>query len=218
MNKELETVQAVEIESANIEVGDWGLTFTGQLTTQEWLEAVLSIQKFDGKIQWYLGDLAVYAESPTTGWGESKYDGLIEATGYEYITLSKFGQIARRFSPEWRESFMKTLADVGQHLSFSHFMEVKSLDDNFAEYWLKKAAENGWGVARLREKINIWKNGEPVEKASSGGVIPTPAQEAKSIVTWAMGLAKSEGAEAIRVQVVKNGKVLDEQVMELEVE
>lgn len=73
------------------------------------------------KIQWYLGDLAVYAESPVTGWGESKYIDLIEGTGYDYDTLKQYGVVARRFTPSFRGDFFKQ-GGTYLHLSWNHFI------------------------------------------------------------------------------------------------
>ena len=165
MSRDIEAVVNIkEIESKNVEVGEWGLNFKGQLTTEEWLDVALSIQKFDGKIQWYLGDLAVYAESDVTGWdkkkedGKSKYDDLINATGYDRKTFTDYATAARRFTPLWREEFTKD-NPLRNGLSFNHFRAVITLDDNFAGYWLDKAGNNAWGVAKLREEIRKWKEG-----------------------------------------------------------
>jgi len=158
MSSEVKVIDASEIETNRIKVEEWGLEIDGQLTKEEWLNAILAVQKYDGKLQWYLGDLAVYAESPTTGWGESKYEGLIGLTGYTPQTLTDFATVARRFPSVWRETFMQNITshDV---LSFSHFRAVTKLDDNFASYWLTKANDNAWGVAKLREEIKKWKEG-----------------------------------------------------------
>ncbi len=170
MSKEIEAViDANEIETKNVEVGEWGLTFKGQLTTDEWLDVALNIQKFDGKIQWYLGDLAVYAESDVTGWNNkkektdvSKYDKLVEATGYTNGTMRYLASVARRFPSDFREKVLSR--DNTNTLSFSHFRAVASFkEDNFAEYWLIKASENGWGQKKLQEELNK-EYGEDAEK------------------------------------------------------
>lgn len=164
MSKEIEAViRTNEIGSKNVEVGEWGLNFKGQLTTEEWLDIALSIQKFDGKIQWYLGDLAVYAESDVTGWdkkredGKSKYDDLVAATGYGKDTFKVYGSVARRFSPQFRDNTLSSLNEV--RITFSHFQSVAPLDDNFAAYWLMKANDNAWGRDKLREEIRRWREG-----------------------------------------------------------
>lgn len=213
MSKAIELFKEGEVESKNIEVGEWGLVFKGQLTPDEWYKATLAIQKFDGKIQWYLGDLAAYAESPVTGWGESKYAELMEGTGYDYQTLSKFAQTARRFSINFREQIM---VDDHQCLSFSHFYTVKGLNDEYAYYWLGKAADNAWGVAKLREEIRKWKEqGSESDEEENEDTIPTLAQRIKESWTRIKDVAQDNEAELIRIQVIKNDKVIDEELVEL---
>lgn len=210
------TEKSLQVVSDNIEVGEWGLTFTEQLSPNEWYDAVLQIQKFDGKIQWYLGDLAVYAESPVTGWGESKYNELIDGTGYDYQTLRIFASVARRFDNDKRKKILESVA-TSQHVSFSHFREVAPLDDNFAFYWLQKAAESAWGVAKLRDEIRKWKETKELPKEEKGEmeIIPSFKQRAKSAYDNMINLAREEEAELVRIQVVKNGHVIEEELVEL---
>jgi hypothetical protein len=217
--KALQVIEKTEIETKNIEVGEWGLDFKGQLSTEEWLDAVIKLQKFDGKIQWYLGDLAVYAESPTTGWGESKYSDLIDATGYSYQTLAHFAKVARRFTSNGREKVFKQLP-TSANISFSHFVEVAPLDDNFAFYWLEKAAKNGWGVSKLRDEIRKWKDEkegiiDAEEEDENEYEIPTFAQVTKEMATWAKNYAKDNSADFVRIQIIKGDKVIDEKTTEV---
>ncbi len=217
--KALQVIEKTEIETKNIEVGEWGLDFKGQLTTEEWLDAVIKLQKFDGKIQWYLGDLAVYAESPTTGWGESKYSDLIDATGYAYDSLRRYASVARRFTAKFRDEFFKR-GDTYPQISFNHFQLVAPLDDNFAFYWLEKAAKNGWGVSKLREEIRKWKDEkdgiiDAEEEDETEYEIPTFAQVTKEMATWAKNYAKDNAADFVRVQIIKGGKVIDEKTTEV---
>jgi hypothetical protein len=200
MSKEIEAQVKAEIDGGSkFEVGEWGLTFKDQLTPKDWIEAVWELQKFDGKIQWYLGDLAVYAESQVTGWGESKYDDLVNATGYEPQTMRTFASIARRFPAVWRENVLSQ--DNKITVSWTHFKAVAPLEDNFAVYWLQKAGENGWGVAKLREEIRKWREerGEITEKAEAplgytsfkevmkgffNGYVPNLSQEEYDEKSW----------------------------------
>jgi hypothetical protein len=208
MSTEIEAQVKAEIDGGSkFEVGEWGLTFKDQLTPKDWIEAVWELQKFDGKIQWYLGDLAVYAESPVTGWGESKYTDLIAATGYASQTLSNYAKLSRRFTPQWREMFIKQLP-LAVSISYSHFQEVASLEDNFAVYWLQKAANNGWGRDKLREEIRNWreergviseKEEEPIgyqsfkeyTKSFFRGFMPDISQEEYDEKTWLLEVYKT---------------------------
>jgi hypothetical protein len=174
MSKEIEAVK-IRVEDieheGKIEVNEWGLEVKEQLTTKDWLDAVLSLQKFDGKVQWYLGDLVVYAQSDLVGWdtepqdgGDSGYKKLVKATGYDYGTLRVYASVARRFSSLFRETLLSQ--DNTNTLGFHHFRMVAPLEDNFAVYWLQKASENGWGKDKLGEEIRKWKEerGEIAEK------------------------------------------------------
>jgi hypothetical protein len=202
------------IESKNVEVGEWGLNFKNQLTVEEWFNTVIALQKVDGKIQWYLGDLAVYAESITTGWGESKYKDLVKATGYDEGTLRVMANVARRFPSEFRANVLSR-DNAFERLSFHHFRAVAPLDDSYANYWLTKAAEGGWGVARLRDEIRGWANKELPSNDEDEKPL-TFAQRVKEAFTIASEVMKAQGAETIRIQVVKNGKVIDEQLVDVE--
>jgi len=210
MTKEIEVRAAPEIESKNIEVGEWGLNITGALTPEEWHKALLEVQKYDGKLQWYLGDLVVYAEA-INGFtsmqgqdGKSKYQNLIESTGYQSQTLKQYASVARRFTNEFRERIYEYTKF--KTLSFAHFQFVASLEDNFAEYWLKRAAENLWGVARLREALNKEYDKDKVEK---------------NVVQWRLDVKESlkiildSGPEIIIIRSMKNGKVVAEETVEI---
>ncbi len=163
MSKEIEAkVRVEDIEhDGKIELGEWGLEIKETLTKKDWLDAVLSLQKFNGKVQWYLGDLVAWATGDFIGWDKKNDDGddsrttyekLVDATGYDYQTLRQYASVARRFPNVWREEFLKNV-DARLHLSFSHFRVVAPLEDNFAVYWLKKAADNGWGAKKLAEVL-----------------------------------------------------------------
>lgn len=160
---EVKATQEV-VDSQHIKVGQFGITFDGAPTIREWHETVLAVQKVHGMLQFYLGDLMVYAESPVTGWGQSKYEELIATTQYDYPTLRNYASLARRFSVGFREEIMSPRGDI----SFSHFKEVWSLDDVPAKYYLEQSRDQRWTVAKLREEVAKFKN---------RGVLPEPEEE-----------------------------------------
>lgn len=175
-------VEDIEHEG-RIEMGEWGLTIKQELTFKDWLDAVIGLQKFDGKIQWYLGDLAVFAEADIRGWdtkdkkdkdSKSKYEKLVESTGYEVQTMRTFASVARRFPEQFRINVLSQ--DNTSTLSWSHFKAVAPLDDNFAVYFLIKASEQGWGKDKLRDEIRKWK----IER----GEIDEPREEPVSFRTF----------------------------------
>lgn len=151
----------VALGSAHIKATPYAIEFEGSPSIEEWYNAVQSVQKVHGMCQFYLGDLVVYAESPVTGWGESKYQELMDATGYEYMTLAQFSRVARRFDKDFREEVLKDLyahTNVS-NLGFQHWQVVASLEDEQAKYFLEMCRDGGWSVAKLREEITLYKNG-----------------------------------------------------------
>lgn len=160
MSKEIEAIEVQEglIESDSIKVSPYGITFKGAPTIEEWHKAVLGIEKVHGMLQFYLGDLAVYAESPVTGWGESKYADLIAATGYEYDSIKRYAGIARRFPISFRRSIMGEQGDTYPHVSFGHFSIVAPLGDIPAKHFLEMVRDGKWTVARLRDEVRKYKD------------------------------------------------------------
>ncbi len=85
---------------------------------------------------------------------KSKYDDLVESTGYDEGTLRVFANVSRRFNNQFRENVLSR--DNTFNISFHHFRAVAPLEDSYAAYWLQKAAENKWGVAILKcVKLNL---------------------------------------------------------------
>lgn len=155
------------IKSPNIKATQYGIEFTGNPSIKEWYQAVQAVQRVNGMCQWYLGDLIVYAESPVTGWGESKYNDLLDATGYDYGTLANFASVARRFGTDFRKN-VSLQGEMFSNVSFTHFKAVTSLSDEKAFYFLEMVRDGGWSVAKLREEIARYKN---------GGTLPKPKEE-----------------------------------------
>jgi hypothetical protein len=165
MTKEIEVRVAPEIESKNIQITPYGVEFLNKPTIEEWHKAVLGVQKVHGMMQFYLGDLMVFAESPVTGWGESKYQDLMDATGYEWNTLHSYATVARRFTKEFRKDVLNT--DVQTSVSFEHFVRVASLDDVPAKHFLEMVRDSKWTISKLRDEVAKYKN---------GGILPEKAE------------------------------------------
>lgn len=221
-------IEAITVKDGNgivsgtdhIAVTEYGIEFDSEHrpTIDEWLSVVNRVQKIHGMSQFYLGDLIVFAESPVTGWGESKYTDLIEATGYDYQTLRIFASVARRFNPTVRK-LVYSNKQITNSVTFAHFQHVASLDDEHALYFLEKVAEGRWTVRRLREEIERLKNRNIVdlddEEYDEKDVVPTFGQVTKEMVSWAKKFAVENNADIIRVQIIKGGKVIDEKSSEV---
>jgi hypothetical protein len=200
----------------HIAITPYGVEFDSdhKPTITEWLEVVNKVQKVHGMMQFYLGDLMVFAEV-TSGWGESKYTDLIEATGYDYGYLRKIASISRRFTQDFRKNVL--LQSNSNNITFSHFEMVQGLPDEHAQYFLEKVAEGRWTVARLREEITRYKNKNVVETEvdDEGTYIQTFTEALKDMNSWAKNYAKENNADMIRIQIVKDGKVIEEKVTEV---
>jgi hypothetical protein len=198
-------VTDIQLNSKNISVTPYGVEFVSSPSIEEWKTAVLAVQKVHGMTQFYLGDLIVYAESPVTGWGETKYADLVDATGYENNTLRRFASVARRFSPKFREEIAKRV-DTYPHVSFGHFQLVTSLDDNYAGYFLEKAAENRWGVARLREELAR----ELYEESEERQV-----EEWRGELKAALTRIKNSEPQIIEIRSIRDGEVIATETIEI---
>ena len=211
-------VQSEKLDTPHIILTEYGVEFDPETnpSIEEWHRAVLGVQKAHGMTQFYLGDLMAFAESDVTGWGQSKYDKLVEATGYEYGYLRQLAALSRRFSPEFRKNvFVQT--NKSGNVTHSHFSLVAPLDDERAFHFLTQVAEGRWTVAKLREEV-----------AKSKGVIrkpakeepeysaPTFAQRVKDAFTRVRDTLREEEGDLIRIQVVKDGRVISEELVEVE--
>lgn len=179
MSNELEAVAvpSSELSSEHITFTPFGVEFDydHRPSIEEWHKAFLKVQSVHGMTQFYLGDLAVFAQSEVTGWGESKYDALVDATGYNKQTLAVFAHVARKFTPTFRKNIFIRMNEFNT-VSFGHFQLVAPLMENneeHAKYFLEMVRDGRWTVSKLREEIARYKNGgelpEPVEKREPTG-------------------------------------------------
>lgn len=151
-NKELTTTAVTDLETQHIKVTPFGMEFDGKPSTEEWYDVFMKVSRANSMTQFYLGDMVVEAEFQ---WGE-KYTDLVELTDYDYGTLRNYASISRRFNSSFRE---KVCHDIVTIPSFSAFVEVASLDDDRAAYYLRMVVEGNWSIARLREEVKRYKNG-----------------------------------------------------------
>lgn len=148
----------------SIQFTEYGLEIEESTTADEWLDAVKKLTKADRMIQFYIGDLAVFAEWK---WGD-KYTQLMELTGYSNDVLRHFASIARRFSPHLREVICVVNNTNKKEVSFQAFWEVASLSDEKAIHLLRGFADGGIkNIADLRDAVRRERNGgflpEPIE-------------------------------------------------------
>jgi hypothetical protein len=167
MSKEIEAIaKDIDLSSQHITATPFGLIIEGQPSPDELVNSMLKIQGGELLMQFYKADLAACAESLTTGWGQSKYDALAARFDSSSGTLANLASIGRRYSLTFRQKLFTRSREVFS-LSMEHFKVVQGMTDEFAEYWIIKAAENQWGRDKFRNEIREWKEsrGEVAEKA-----------------------------------------------------
>ena len=84
------------------------------------------------------------------------------------------------------------------------------MDDNYAGYYLKKAADNKWGVVRLREEI--------IRDANDGRL---PEHAERDVVVWKQNVRASltriydSEPEVIEIRSIRNGEVVATETIEI---
>jgi len=196
-----------DLVSTHIAPTPYGLKIEGQPSLEEWSDAMKLVQGGELLMQWYKADLAACAESITTGWGESKYDNLADKFDNSTDTLKDLASVARRFSLSFREKLVGRTPDVFS-LSMSHFKTVMGMADEYAEYFLVKAAENRWGRDRLREEIIRSKN---------NGQLPEPRmiEEWRKEVRSSLTRIYDSEPEIIEIRSIRNGEVVATETIEI---
>jgi hypothetical protein len=148
------------IGTKSIEVTEYGIEFPGRPTLAEWKQAMLGLQKAQTRLQFYLGDMFIYAESAVTGWGQVTYDDLVAHSGYDRQTIQNFVWVARRFPSEFRKAIAAQSSARAEDCAFSHYAKVAALDDDQeAMRLLKMVGKAGWSCARLTEEVRKIKYG-----------------------------------------------------------
>lgn len=144
-----QTMAAVKANGV-IQYGKFTLTPVGLqavedgLTIDEWHAFGEWMQQLENSIQWILGDWAIVAEHYADNWG-SRYDDLIDASGYSYSSLTKFKMVASKI-----DFFRRR-----KNLSFSHHLEVTHLSEPLQDHYLDLAEKEDLSVRLLRERITF---------------------------------------------------------------
>lgn len=153
----------IAIESPSILVTEYGIEFPGNPTLPEWKQAMLGLQKAQTRLQFYLGDMFIYAEYT---WGGSIYADLVEHSGYDIQTIRNYVWVARRFPSEFRKAVIAQSSAHADICAFSHYVKVAALDDDQeAMRLLKMTSKAGWSCERLHDEVKKIKYGgkEPTE-------------------------------------------------------
>lgn len=126
------------------------------MTHAEWLEMGQLLQSLETAVGWAVGDWAAAAEPYTEMWGAaysnepSKYQRIIEETGYSYQTVADYAWISKAIPVSIRN----------RKLSFSHHRLVAAMKlpsgepDTIAQAdWLDQAAEYEWTLVEFKKAL-----------------------------------------------------------------
>lgn len=116
-----------------------GLQAEGDISRDDWELTGQLLQRVDASIQWLIGDWINAADAINYGEAENFASelGFNVKTIYEYAYVSRKVEISIRM----------------ENLSFSHHQLVAAMEPEEQEKWLKRAAEEGISVAKLRAAI-----------------------------------------------------------------
>jgi N6-adenosine-specific RNA methylase IME4 len=142
---------------SGVELSATGLTFTQDVSYDEW-SAIGERLQFIGKaVQFWIGDWVRYGEHR---FGE-KYTQAVELTGYEQGAIQNMVWVAENVDSSLRS----------EELSFSHHKEVASLKPAAQEALLNLAEENKLSVRELRDEVRQFK------RLETGGPTALPTRK-----------------------------------------
>ena len=131
-----------------------GLIIGGNPSYEEWCDFYERLKKYDGAIQWTLGDLLNEGEKR---YGET-YAQAIEETNGQYQQLANYKWVAGRI-----EFSVRT-----ENLTWSHHKQIAKFPPVEQKRWLHKAEKEGWSVSELRGAIK-----SQARAASMGEIVDT---------------------------------------------
>lgn len=118
-----------------------GLKIAEDVSQEDWEIFGDVILRFNGTIQWLLGDWLAYGENHQYG---KTYEEVADLTGYKVETLYNFVWVAKRID----------ISSRNENLSFKHHFLVASFEDKETqEAWLQTAAESNWSTRTLQTQI-----------------------------------------------------------------
>jgi len=117
-----------------------GLVFPRRVSFQQWDEIGQTLAKIDGVLMWFIGDWWVYGEN---AFPNDKLATAASLTGFSYKTLYQCNYVSRNVP------FSRRL----EKLTWSHHLEVASLDAKEQDRWLALAEKHQLSTRALRASI-----------------------------------------------------------------
>lgn len=120
-------------------VSETALDLPADLTFEKWQQTGEALGRVARACQWWIGDWLNYGKR---AYGE-KYAQAMDATGYDYSTVSDWAWVSKAVEPSVRT----------EGLSWSHHKQIAALNPPDQDRWLTAAEANGWSKAQLRKQI-----------------------------------------------------------------
>ena len=133
-----------------------GLTISGDMPYERWEFLGQKLEALHASVLWWWGDWLNYGEA---AYGQ-KYTQALDASGYSYQTLAQAAWVSKALPISRRL----------ENLSWSHHMEVASMEPAEQDAILGKASEHGMSQKELREFVRIYKRKQtqPAELPAGG--------------------------------------------------
>lgn len=133
----------LKLSNDNFKLTEVGLEVVGKPDFEDWMDYGVSLKTMDGTArQFAIGDWIVHGFDE---YEHGKWDAVQQVWGENaQSTLAQY---------EWVAKNVKSFTRV-KDLSFTHHRTIAELTEDKQREWLQKAAEHGWSVATLRQKIS----------------------------------------------------------------
>lgn len=184
------------------ELSKTSLSFTRDVTREEWQTVFNALNNIEGCVQFWIGDCLKYREQK---WG--MYDDIIDESGLEKETLKKYNKIASHIEEGLRRP----------ELTFSHHEQVAFLEPDKQKEVLTKASEDHLSVRQTRELVKaIKKESEEIIELPNNKYQVIYADPAwKYNDTCENGAIQSRGVDNIYKKTMSIDELCDLKVSEL---
>ena len=169
------------LATPNVSLTSVGLTFTGPLAYEAWLNLVQTLSTLDTAVQFAIGDALVYGEAT---YGE-KYSQAMDLTGMAYQTLANCVWVSKHVPVQNRI----------QGLSWTHHRAVAGLPQDEQVDALQWAIEHSASASSLQQHLSGRESRSTVSVLVPAGITPAEAQNVLEAYAKARAKAESNGSD-----------------------
>ena len=170
MTTELDTVNAAGLSlGEKVQASVIGLRFDDGLDFIEWAKIGSGIGAAIEATAWWIGDWVNYGQ-----WEYgAKYEAALDVTGLDYGTLRNIASVCEKIELSRRRDT----------LTFSHHIEVASLEADQQNVWLGRAISEQWSRDQLREALRETKE-LPAHESFIRLSLSLPPTEGERVERW----------------------------------